>query len=330
MNRFYKAAHALAISATLTLAAGAARAANDYPSAPIRLIIPYAPGGNVDITARAVGTAMGRILKQSVIMENMAGAGSTIGAAYVARAKPDGYTMLCTTLVALITDPTVIPGSKVRVKDFSPVGMMAVVPSVLEVRAGNKYGIKDFNGYIKYAKAHPGRIALGVSGLGTTNHIAELLLEHDFGFKTNIVPYKGSTPVLTDLLGGQIDATVDQLTSSQPLIQAGKLVALASTAAKRTPNMPNVPTIAELSNTHFEMVTSTVLMTPKGTPLKIRQKLNDALVKALAEPDVVHALGRLGADVAPSSLDGFTRTLAAEQAKLQPLIDSGAIAPRKD
>lgn len=324
------AAQALAIAAVLGIHAGMVQAKDIYPDAPIRLIIPYAPGGNVDITARAVGMAMGRILKQSIVMENMAGAGSTIGAAYVARAKPDGYTMLCTTVIALITDPTLIPGSKVTLNDFDPVGMMAVVPSVLEVKAGNKKGIKDFEGFIKYAKAHPGEITLANSGLGTTNHIAELLLERDFGIKTNIIPYKGSSPALSDLMGGQTDAMVDQLTSSQPLIQAGNLVPIASTAAKRTKDLPDVPTIAELSKTDFEMVTSTVLMMPKGTPLAIRQTLDDALVKALAEPDVVRTLRQSGAEVAPSSIAGFGKVLAAEQAKLQPLIDSGAIAPQKD
>ena len=327
MKALTKAARTIGFASLCTLAIAAQAA---YPDAPIRLIIPYAPGGNVDITARAVGTAMARVLKQSIVMENMAGAGSTVGAGYVARAKPDGYTMLCTTIVALITDPTLIPGSKVKLDDFSPVGMMAVVPSVLEVKAGNKYGIKDFDGFIKYAKARPGDIALANSGLGTTNHIAELLLERDFGIKTNIIPYKGSTPALTDLLGGQTDAIVDQLTSSQPMIRAGRLLPLASTAARRTKDLPDVPTIAELSKKDFEMVTSTVLMMPKDTPLAMRQTLNDALNKALADPAVMRALNQVGADVAPGDIDSFSKVLAAETAKLQPLIDAGAISAAKN
>jgi tripartite-type tricarboxylate transporter receptor subunit TctC len=330
MSRFIQTTRTLGFASLFALGVHVPMVQAAYPEAPIRLIIPYAPGGNVDITARAVGTAMARELKQSIVMENMAGAGSTVGAGYVARAKPDGYTMLCTTIVALITDPTLIPGSKVKLDDFAPVGMMAVVPSVLEVAADNKRGIKDFDGFIKYAKAHPGDVALANSGLGTTNHIAELLLEHDFGIKTNIIPYKGSTPALTDLLGGQTDAIVDQLTSSQPLIQAGKLLPLASTAGKRTKDLPNVPTIAELSKKDFEMVTSTVLMMPKDTPLAMRQVLNEALNKALADPAVVRALSNVGADVAPGNIETFSKVLASETAKLQPLIDSGAIAPVKN
>jgi tripartite-type tricarboxylate transporter receptor subunit TctC len=330
MSRLINAARAIGLASlcALGIQAPAARAA--YPDAPIKLIIPYAPGGNVDITARAVGTAMARILNQTIVMQNMPGAGSTVGAGYVARAKPDGYTMLCTTLVALITDPTLIPGSKVKPEDFEPVGMMSVVPSVLEVKADNKYGIKDFDGFITYAKAHPGAVALANSGMGTTNHIAELLLERDFGIKTNIIPYKGSTPALTDLLGGQTDAIVDQLTSSQPMIKAGKLLPLASTAAKRSPDLPGVPTIAELGKKDFEMVTSTVLVMPKGTPLAMRQTLNDALNKALADPAVLRTLHQVGANVAPGSIDNFSKVLASETAKLQPLIDSGAIAPHKN
>jgi tripartite-type tricarboxylate transporter receptor subunit TctC len=330
MNTIVKAGWALGLASLCALGLQPMAAQAAYPDAPIKLIIPYAPGGNVDITARAVGQAMGRELKQSIVMENMAGAGSTVGAGFAARAKPDGYTIICTTIVALITDPTLYPGSKAKLDDFAPVGMMAVVPSVLEVKAGNKQGIKDFEGFIAYAKAHPGEINLANSGLGTTNHIAELLLQNDFGIKTNIIPYKGSTPALTDLLGGQTDAIVDQLTSSQPLIQSGKLVPLASTAAKRTKDLPNVPTIAELSKKDFEMVTATVLMTPKGTPLAVRQVLNDALNKALADPAVIRALGQVGADVAPGNIDSFSKVLAAEQAKLQPLIASGAISAPKN
>jgi tripartite-type tricarboxylate transporter receptor subunit TctC len=330
MNKLIKAAQAFTLASVCVLGAYAPAAQAAYPDAPIRLIIPYAPGGNVDITARAVGTAMARILKQTIIMENMAGAGSTVGAGYVKRAKPDGYTMLCTTLIALVTDPTLYPGSKVQASDLAPVGMMATVPSVLEVPANNKKGIKDFAGFIAYAKAHPGDLALANSGLGTTNHIAELLLERDFDIKTNIIPYKGSTPALTDLLGGQTDAMVDQLTSSLTLIKAGKLLPIASTAAKRSADMPDVPTIAELTKTDFEMVTTTVFAMPKDTPLAMRQTLNDALVKALADPAVISTMKQLGAEVTPGSIDDYSKTLAAEEARLQPLIASGAIAAQKD
>ena len=330
MIKPFNAVRVLASVVSLLACTVAVQAKDVYPAGPIRLIIPYSPGGNVDITARAIGTAMGNVLKQSVVMSNMDGAGSTIGAAYVARAKPDGYTILITTVVALVTDPTVIPGTKIRAADFDPIGLMAVVPSVLEVKNGNQKGIKDFAGFIAYAKAHPGAVSVSNSGLGTTNHIAELLLEKDFGIKLNLIPYRGSGPALTDLMGGQTDAEVDQLTSSQPLIAAGNLLPIASTAAKRTAGLPNVPTVSELGKKDFEMVTTSILMAPKGTPLAVRQTLNDALRKALADPKVVSALRNTGADVAPSTIADVTKALATEQARLQPLIDSGAIAPQKD
>jgi tripartite-type tricarboxylate transporter receptor subunit TctC len=328
MKIFPNAFKALAIVSALAAYSCTANASDPYPNAPIRLVVPYPPGGNLDITTRAIGTAMGRILKQSIVIENMGGAGGSIGAAYVARAKPDGYTMLSTTLVTLIVDPTLIPGTKVSVGDFDPVGMLAVVPSVLEVKAKNKLGITDFNGFLAYARAHPGAVSVAHSGAGTTNHIAELLLQRDFGIKVNLIPYKGSAPALSDLLGGQTDAQVDQLTSSKPQIQAGSLIALASTSAKRTADLPDVPTIAELSKTDFEMVTYSLLMMPKGTPLAVRQTLNDALAKAVADPDVVRQLRLVGADVVPSTIDSVATIVASEQKKLQPLIDSGALAPQ--
>ncbi|ALM81736.1 tripartite tricarboxylate transporter substrate binding protein [Bordetella sp. N] len=320
---------ALAFGPVLGLAGfgNAAHAADAYPDKPIRLVVPYPPGGNLDITTRAISTAMARILKQSIVVENLGGAGGSIGASNVARSAPDGYTLLSTTIVPLVVNPTLVPGTKVHLDDFEPAGMLAVVPSVLEVPARGKKNIKDFPAFIAYAKAHPGELSVSHSGNGTTNHIAALLMQRDFGIKVTLVPYKGSGPALSDLLGGQVDAMVDQLTSSLPQIQSGGLHALAVTSAQRVPDLQQVPTVAELGKQGFEMVTYSAIVAPKGTPLAIRQKLNDALAQAVADPTVQHQLAMAGSQVVKSTIDQSVKTIAAEQAKLQPLITSGALKP---
>lgn len=328
MKKSAGAVTALGIVVALSFCSGTAVAEDAYPNKAIRLIVPYPPGGNLDITTRAITTAMARTMHASIVVENMGGAGGSIGAGYVARAKPDGYTVLSTTIVPLVVNPTLVPGTKVKLSDFDPVGMLAVAPSVLEVNAKNKYGIKDFQGFVDYAKAHPGAIAVSHAGNGTTNHIAALLLERDYGIQMNLIPYKGSAPALSDLLGGQVDAMVDQLTSSQPQIDSGALIALAATSAKRAPGVPNVPTVAELSKSNFEMVTYSALMTPKGTPLAVRQVLNDALAKAVADPAVMKTLQSVGSDVVPSTVDQSAKIFATEEAKLQPLITSGTLKPQ--
>ncbi|WP_233238680.1 tripartite tricarboxylate transporter substrate binding protein [Bordetella sp. LUAb4] len=320
---------ALAIGPILGLTAytTVAHAADTYPDKPIRLVVPYPPGGNLDITTRAISTAMARILKQSIVVENLGGAGGTIGASNVARSAPDGYTLLSTTIVPLVVNPTLVPGTKVRLGDFEPAGMLAVVPSVLEVPARGKKNIKDFAGFITYAKAHPGELSVSHSGNGTTNHIAALLMQRDFGIQVTLVPYKGSGPALTDLLGGQVDAMVDQLTSSLPQIQSGSLNALAVTSAQRVPDLKQVPTVAEMGKQGFEMVTYSAIVAPKGTPLAIRQKLNDALAQAVADPSVQQQLALAGSQVVKSTIDQSVKIIAAEEAKLQPLITSGALKP---
>jgi tripartite-type tricarboxylate transporter receptor subunit TctC len=329
MKQFKGAVKALGIVVALNLGMHATTArAEGYPDKPIRLVVPYPPGGNLDITTRAIVAAMGRHLKQSIVVENLGGAGGSIGAGNVARSAPDGYTVLSTTIVPLVVNPTLVPGTKVKLGDFDAVGMLAVVPSVLEVNSKSKQGIKDFKGFIEYAKAHPGDVAVSHSGNGTTNHIAALLLERDFGIQINAIPYKGSAPALSDLLGNQVDAMVDQLTSSQPQITSGNLTALAVTSAKRVPQLPNVPTVAEMGKPDFEMVTYSALMTPKGTPLAVRQVLNDALAKAVADPEVQRQLTAVGAEVVPSTIDQATQLFAREEAKLQPLLTSGVLKPQ--
>ncbi|MEI2418433.1 tripartite tricarboxylate transporter substrate binding protein [Orrella sp. JC864] len=330
MKFHYRAALALGfvLSAQTALLAAPAAAQQNYPERPVRVVVPYPPGGNLDITTRTITAAMARHLKQSMVVENLGGAGGSIGAGTVARSAPDGYTVLSTTIVPLVVNPVLMPGTQVKLDDFEPVGMLAVVPSVLEVNAKNSQGIADFKGFIENARKDPGAVALSHSGNGTTNHIAALLIERDFDVSFNAIPYRGSAPALADLLGNQVDAMIDQLNSSLPQIKSGGLKALAVTSAERVPALPDVPTVAELGKPGFEMVTYSALMTPKGTPLAVRQALNEALAKAVADPEVRRQLESTGAQVVPATIEQAGQLFEREQAKLRPLLDAGVFDPR--
>jgi tripartite-type tricarboxylate transporter receptor subunit TctC len=318
---------ALALSAVLlAMAPAAARAANDYPAAPIRLIIPTSPGGNVDMTGRAIGSALGRLLHTTIVIENMPGAANAIGAAYVARARPDGYTLLCNTSYSLETTFDLDPSAGVKLENYAPVGMITVTPAVLEVKAGNGKGIRSFADFLAYAKAHPGELSLGNSGSGSINHLTELMIERTFDIKLNLIPFKGAAPGIPAVLGDQIDGLVDQVSSSGAMLRAGKLLPLAITSPARSSDYPDVPTLAELSQSKLSIEVYTVLAAPKGTPPAILRVLNDALNHALAEPDVQRTFRQAGATPYPTSIDGASKTMAADKATLDPYIRSGLFA----
>jgi tripartite-type tricarboxylate transporter receptor subunit TctC len=300
-----------------------------YPSQPIRMIVPTSPGGNVDTTGRVIATAMARILKTSIVVQNIPGAANAIGEAYVARAKPDGYTILCGNDFSVVTTSDLVLGSNVKQDDFAPIGMITSVPAVLEVKAGNRKGIRNFADFLAYAKAHPGDLSMGNAGLGSINHVAELMIERTFGIKLNIIPFKGAAPGVPAVIGGQVDGLVDQVSSSAPFIKAGQLLPLATTAPRRTPDMPEVPTLAELSNSDFSLEVATILVAPRDTPGPILRKLNEALAQALADPDVLRSFKSVGATPYPTSLDDTAKALTALKAKMQPLIDAGALSPQK-
>lgn len=311
----------------VALAAGWQAHAAGYPERPVRVVVPYPPGGNVDITTRTVVAAMSKVMgDHPLVVENIGGAAGSIGSANVARAQPDGYTVLASTIIPLVVNPVLMPGTPVKLEDFSPIGMMAVVPSVLEANASDER-YRDFRGFVQYAKAHAGRVSIGHSGNGTTNHLAILQLMRELDIQLTPVPYKGSAPALTNLLGGELDAMVDQLTSSQPHIDSGKFKPLAVTAAERVPGLPDVPTVAELIGKDFQVVTYTGLLGPRDMPIELRRTLNDALRKALADPAVKEQLGRLGAQPVVTDIDQTSALLERERRNLQAVIDSGMLKP---
>lgn len=289
-------------------------AAQGFPSRPIRLVVPYAPGGNVDISARIVGPGLSDLLKQTVIVENRPGGGGNVGAGLVAKATPDGHTLLVGSSGPLSVNPVVfkdIPYDSV--KDFAPVSLVQIVPLVVLVSP--KYSVGSVKELIERARAQPGKITMASAGSGTTNHFAIELFSSLTGARFLHVPYKGSGPALGELLGGQVNTMVDQLTSSMGFIKEGRLKVIAVTAAKRISALPNVPTLAESGVPNYEASTYLGLLAPAGTPRDAVMKLNAALRKVVETPAVQDRFRGLGADPGASTPEAFAKMIREELAK---------------
>jgi tripartite-type tricarboxylate transporter receptor subunit TctC len=259
-------------------------------------MVPWAPGGNVDITARTIAPALSEILGQPVVIENRPGAGGMIGSASVAKGAADGYTLLLgssgtiTVAPALSRNPSYDP-----IKDFALVGPIHSVPIVLTASA--KVPIRTYREFLAQAQTRPGQVSVASAGTGSSNHLAIELLGRQAGVKLNHIPYKGSGPALTDLVGGQVDAMMDQLTASLPHIKEGRIRALAVTSRQRSAQQPDVPTLIELGLPDYEVITFTGLFAPAGTPRPILDKLQAALRQALARPAVRERFAGLGVDL---------------------------------
>src|ERR1700742_2534099 len=261
---------------------GAALAQAAYPTRPITIIVPYPPGGNLDVITRLISPNMSQSLGQTIVVDNRPSAGGLIGHALTTRATADGYTILTTANGSLAYAPKLQPQPPFKAADFAALGSIAETPMVLEVNANGRF--KSVADFLAYAKEHPGQVTIGHSGSGTTNHVAILLLEQAADVKFNIVPYKGSAQAVTDLLAGQIDAVVDQLPSSMPFVRDGKFRALAMTTKERSPDLPDTATLAESGLKDFDVTTMTGLLAPAGTPADVVDTLNKALNAARQDP----------------------------------------------
>lgn len=311
------AAYAAGLLATLVVAPGVA-SAQSFPTRPIRMVVPYPPGGNVDISARIVGPALGELLGQTIIVDNRSGGGGNVGATLVAKATPDGHTLLVGSSGPLSVNPVITRDMPYdSVKDFAPVSMVQIVPLVLLVSP--KFGIGSVKELIDRAKAQPGKITMASAGTGTTNHFAIELFSSMTGVKLLHVPYKGSGPALGELLGGQVNTMIDQLTSSMGFIKDAKLKVIAVTAAKRVSALPNVPTLAESGVPNYEASTFLGILAPAGTPREIVAKLNAALRKVVAMPAVQDRFRGLGADPGASTPEQFGKTIRDELDKWRSL-----------
>ena len=293
---------AVAIAAIALLCASSGSIAQNYPMRSIRMIVPFAPGGNVDINARAVAPGLGQLLGQQVIVDNRAGAGGTIGTDTVAKSAPDGYTLLMASSSIMTNGPAVYPKLPYDiVRDFAPVGRVAVVPLVIIVHPS--LPARNTGELIAIAKAQGGKLVFANAGVGTTNHLIAELLMIRTGARMTLIPYKGSAPALIDLVAGHVYGHVDQISSALPYIKAGRIRAIAVTTAKRAMALPEVPTLAESGVPGFDASTVTGVLAPARMPRDVVQKLNIALGQVLAQAAVKERFAAVGAEVQPSSSD---------------------------
>lgn len=309
------------------LGAGAAVASlpghAQIPSKPITLVVPFAAGGNIDLVGRIIAPPMAKLLGQPVVVQNRAGAGGAIGVAEVARAEPDGSTLLVSTPNAIVVLPRMVQ-TTYDLASFASVGLISFTSQVIVIRAENPK-FKSFADLIAYARANPGKISVAHSGIGTTNHVAIMQLQNAAGIEFNVVAYKGSGPAIIDLLGGQVDVLVDQLSSSINNIKAGKFVALSVLSNARDPLVPDVPGTAEGGLAAVDTSTTTGLLAPARTPPATLAALNDALNKALAEDETRAQLLRIGSIARPGPAQAFTNLLASEDAQARALAAAGKL-----
>jgi tripartite-type tricarboxylate transporter receptor subunit TctC len=294
-----------------------------FPNKPIRLIIPYPPGGGSDSVMRPVADEMSRGLGQPVILEYKPGAGATLGANYVAKSAPDGYTLV-NLQPAHAINATLMPKVPYdTLRDFAGISLLVRAPQIIEVSAQSP--IKSLKELIGDAKANPGKLNYASSGTGNASHLAIELLNSAAGIKLTHVPYKGSAPAKTALLAHDVDFLCDGLSSSMPQIQAGKFRALAVTTSTRSPALPDVPTVSEAGVAGFDVPTWFGIFAPSGTPKPIVQRLNAEMVKALRSPKVKAQLEALGFDIVASSPEDQDKVLRMEVARWAKVVTDAGI-----
>jgi tripartite-type tricarboxylate transporter receptor subunit TctC len=310
----------------LTLAAAGPALAQAYPDRPVTLVVPFAAGGPTDVVARMMSVPMAKSLGQQVVVENTVGAGGTIAATRVARAKPDGYTIFIhhmgmSTAPALYRKLTFDP-----LNDYEYVGQVVDVPMTLLAR-------KDFPAntlpeLLAYIRANKDKVTLANAGLGAVSHLCGLLFQSAIGVDMTTVPYKGTGPAMTDLLGGQVDLLCDQTTQTVPLIKEGRVKVFGVTVPKRLATLPNVPTLDEQGMKGFEVKVWHGMYAPKGTPAPVLEKINAALRAAMDDPTVKQRMVDLSADIVPTekmTAAGLKTFLESEIAKWGPVIKKAGV-----
>jgi tripartite-type tricarboxylate transporter receptor subunit TctC len=295
---------------TLTACAATAHAEAPYPSQPIKIIVPFAPGGTTDVLARILGQRLGTSLGQAVIVENRPGASATLGAAAAAKAPADGYTLLVGSSHHTIAQNVIKKLPYNFNTDFTPISLVAMVPNVIVVNAN--VPAKNIQEFVALAKSQPGKLAYGSAGSGSAHHLIGEMFKLRSGVDLLHVPYKGSAPAVTDLVGGQVQVMFDTVTSALPYVTSAKTRALAVSTLKRSSAMPDVPTLAETVLPGFDVGTWFGFLAPKGTPTAVIEKLNAEIVKILGVPEVRQQLIKIGAEPIDSTPAQMAEKIKAE------------------
>jgi tripartite-type tricarboxylate transporter receptor subunit TctC len=298
--------------------------AQSYPTKPVRIVVAFSPGGASDVIARLVGAKLSERWTQQVVVDNRPGAGGGIGAEYVARSAPDGYTLLLGTSSEVVINPAL--NSKVgydSARDFSPVAMIASIPLVLAVHPSMP--VKSLKDFIALAKRHPKEINYASSGTGTATHLGMEMLKSRAAIDIVHIPYKGGPPGAADLIAGQVQAILATPSAVLPFATGGRMRVLAITAARRSARLPDVPTVAESGYPGFDVLLWSGVLAPAGTPRDIVTRLHAEVVKILALNDIRENLARQGADLDIKSPEEFSAYIVAELAKWAKVVkDSGA------
>jgi tripartite-type tricarboxylate transporter receptor subunit TctC len=320
-RRWLAFAAALACGAVLPLQAQPSA----WPSKPMRLVVGYAAGGATDVIARLVAIRLGEQLGQPMLVDNRTGANSNVGAEVVARAPADGYTLYVYTIANTINASLYAKLGYDPIKDFEPIGLIAKIPNILVVNP--KLPVKSVADYVRFAREQPDGITFASSGSGSSIHLSGEMFKMQARLKMLHVPYRGSAPAITDLLGGQVQSMFDNTPSALPHVQGGRLRAIAITSARRSPLLPDVPTVAESGYPGFDVQSWFGLAAPAGTPRPVIDRLNAALGKALATPDVRQRLQDLAATPEPGTPEQMRSLIAAEIRRWRDVVkESGATA----
>ena len=302
------------------LAAASGALAQAWPSKPVTLVVPFPPGGSTDFIARAIGPSLNKTFGQSFIVDNKAGATGTIGAAAVKRAAPDGYTFLVTSLGPLVIAPHLINGMQYdALKDFDPITVAVQAPNVLVVPASSPH--KSLADVIAFEKSHPDKMSFASSGNGSSDHLTAELFWLESGTTGVHVPYKGGGPAISDLLGAQVDASFQNVNAVLQHIKSGKLRPLAVTGAKRSPVLPEVPTMAEAGVRDVDVYSWQGIVGPKGLPADVRAKFHEAVVAALNDPPTKAQLSALGLEVVANTPAQFAAFQQQEFARWKKVIE---------
>jgi tripartite-type tricarboxylate transporter receptor subunit TctC len=317
---------AAALGAVLACAAAAPGFGQAYPQRPITLIVPFAPGGSTSVMARIIADKMGELLGQNIVVDNRPGAGGTLAARAFVRMAPDGYSIFLGYSGTIAIGPSLYRnvGFDPR-KDFAPIGLIGEAPAALA--AHPSLGVNSVAELIERAKLAPGSINYGSAGVGTVTHIAGELFASLAGIKLVHVPYKGSGPVLNDLVGGHIPMSFTPIPAVHGHFQGGTLKPLAVTGTTRSSLLPEVPTLVEAGLPGYEAVLHYGLLAPSGTPRPIIDKLNSALRQALASPEVLKRLAFEGADPRPSSPEEYAADIDQEETKWSRVLRDAGIKP---